>query len=69
MTSRADNEEQTGDPALAPLEEGIDYYVEEGLFVFTAHFLRKRGYCCESGCRNCPYEETLRKANCEDLRD
>lgn len=39
-----------------PLEEGVDYYLENGLFVFTADFLRRRGYCCESGCRHCPYE-------------
>lgn len=37
------------------LKEGIDYYVEDGLFVFTSAFLLKRGYCCESGCRHCPY--------------
>jgi hypothetical protein len=37
------------------LRDGIDYYIEDGLFVFTATFLRKRGYCCESGCRHCPY--------------
>ena len=37
------------------LLEGRDYYLEDGLFVFTAAFLRKRGYCCESGCRHCPY--------------
>jgi hypothetical protein len=34
------------------LQEGIDYYIEDGLFVFTATFLQKRGYCCESGCRH-----------------
>jgi hypothetical protein len=38
------------------LLEGLDYYLEKGLFVFTAAFLRKRGYCCESGCRHCPYQ-------------
>jgi hypothetical protein len=38
-----------------PLVEGLDYYVENGLWVFTEHYLRKRGYCCESGCRHCPY--------------
>lgn len=27
-----------------------------GLSVFTALFLADRGYCCESGCRHCPYE-------------
>jgi len=40
------------------LQEGRDYYVENGLLVFTAAFLRRRGYCCESGCRHCPYDET-----------
>ena len=38
------------------LQEGLDYYIENGLFVFTGEFLRKRGYCCESGCRHCPYQ-------------
>jgi hypothetical protein len=37
------------------LIEGVDYYVENGLFVFTAAYLRERGYCCTSGCRHCPY--------------
>ena len=27
-----------------------------GLTVFTSVFLAERGYCCESGCRHCPYE-------------
>ena len=26
-----------------------------GNTVFTAAFLAERGYCCESGCRHCPY--------------
>jgi hypothetical protein len=38
-----------------PLEEGKDYYVENGLYVFTERYLRQRGYCCQSGCRHCPY--------------
>jgi hypothetical protein len=38
-----------------PLVEGLDYYVEDGKWVFTVHYLRNRGYCCESGCRHCPY--------------
>lgn len=37
------------------LKEGIDYYLEDGLLVFTSVYLLKRGYCCESGCRHCPY--------------
>ena len=35
--------------------EGRDFYFENGLFVLTEHFLLKRGYCCENGCRHCPY--------------
>jgi len=26
-----------------------------GLSVFTAAFLADRGYCCDSGCRHCPF--------------
>jgi hypothetical protein len=37
------------------LIQGRDYYVENGLWVFTADYLRRRGYCCQSGCRHCPY--------------
>jgi hypothetical protein len=39
------------------LQEKVDYYFEDGLMVFTGTFLRRRGHCCESGCRHCPYEE------------
>jgi len=41
------------EPAL--LQEGVDYYLEDGLMVFTSIFLLRRGFCCESGCRHCPY--------------
>jgi Family of unknown function (DUF5522) len=32
-----------------------DYYLENGLLVFTAAYHLKRGNCCRSGCRHCPY--------------
>ena len=35
--------------------EGVDYTFENGLMVLTRRFLLERGFCCESGCRNCPY--------------
>ncbi|VTU02496.1 Uncharacterized protein OS=Flavobacterium limnosediminis JC2902 GN=FLJC2902T_23640 PE=4 SV=1 [Gemmataceae bacterium] len=35
--------------------EGIDYYVENGRWVFTAAYHRKRGRCCENVCRHCPF--------------
>ncbi len=37
------------------LVEGEDYYLENGNWVFTAKYLLRRGYCCRSGCRHCPY--------------
>ena len=37
------------------LVEGEDFYYEGPYLVFTEKFLRERGYCCESGCRHCPY--------------
>jgi hypothetical protein len=35
---------------------GEDYYMEDGLIVMTATYHKKRGNCCGSGCRWCPYE-------------
>jgi len=37
------------------LKEGEDFYFENGLMVFTEKYHLKRGYCCRSGCRHCPY--------------
>ncbi len=41
--------------ATLSLVEGEDYYCEGATIVFTGSFLRRRGYCCDSGCRHCPY--------------
>ena len=36
--------------------EPDDFYLSpEGYIVFTSKFLLKRGYCCKSGCKHCPY--------------
>ena len=33
-----------------------DYYLnEDGLMIFTERYHLKRGYCCESSCKHCPY--------------
>ena len=39
------------------LEAGADTYVDprSGYTVLTAGYLARRGSCCESGCRHCPY--------------
>jgi hypothetical protein len=41
-----------------PSLEPEDYYFEGSLMVFTAAYHLKRGYCCGSGCRHCPYPES-----------
>lgn len=41
------------------LVEGSDYYFENGLMVLTEAYLRNRGYCCDNGCRHCPYPKVL----------
>ena len=36
-----------------------DYYFDRNnLMVFTATYLLRRGYCCGSGCRHCPYPQS-----------
>jgi hypothetical protein len=58
---------RSGSPSVAAeIEErhqralaiGQGSYIDpvSGLTVFTAAFLAKRNYCCDSGCRHCPYE-------------
>ncbi|MBS1801421.1 MAG: hypothetical protein JSS95_16535 [Acidobacteria bacterium] len=45
--ARTKREEQT----LAP----EDFYYEGPYIVFTEAYHLKRGYCCNSNCRHCPY--------------
>ena len=45
--------ESTQRDALSP----EDYYFEGPYLVFTAVYHLKRGYCCNSGCRHCPWRE------------
>jgi len=32
-----------------------DFYMEGPYLVFTAAYHLRRGYCCNSDCRHCPY--------------
>ncbi|HTV13147.1 MAG TPA: DUF5522 domain-containing protein [Acidobacteriaceae bacterium] len=41
--------------APRPLVEGEDFYREGPCVVFTEAYHRRRGYCCGSGCRHCPW--------------
>ncbi|MFN4079956.1 MAG: DUF5522 domain-containing protein [Saprospiraceae bacterium] len=42
-------------PDPRPLAPGEDYYMESGYMVFTERYHLKRGFCCGSGCRHCPW--------------
>jgi Family of unknown function (DUF5522) len=44
-------ETKSAEQELAP----EDFYYEGPYLVFTAAYHLKRGYCCNSGCRHCPY--------------
>jgi hypothetical protein len=48
---------------LNKLIEGIDYYLDGGRWVLTEWFFLKRGYCCGSGCRHCPFDHVNVKKN------
>ena len=52
----------------AKFVEGIDFYFENGLMVLTAHFLKKRGYCCNNGCRHCPYPKENEPESIEKIQ-
>jgi hypothetical protein len=43
------------DPSDTPEIEEEDYYFDGPYLVFTEAYHRKRGFCCQSGCRHCPY--------------
>lgn len=43
-----------------------DWYIDEnGNFVMTASFHKKRGFCCGNSCRHCPYTKPVKKGNTE----
>jgi hypothetical protein len=41
-------------PPAEPDQE--DFYFDGPYLVFTEAYHLKRGFCCNSGCRHCPYE-------------
>jgi hypothetical protein len=42
--------------------EGEDYYMDGPYLVFTEAYHLKRGYCCNSGCRHCPWRASAHDA-------
>ena len=57
---------------IVPIEDGDYYLTPEGYRCFTEQYHLKRGYCCESGCRHCPYgfdSSTQRRAGRKNLKN
>lgn len=48
-------ERDSDNDSFIPLVENVDYYIDNGMYVFTKEYLLRRGECCKSGCRHCPY--------------
>lgn len=51
LTSRTDEPSAAQD---APRPD--EFYTEGAYMVFTAAYHLRRGYCCNSDCRHCPYK-------------
>jgi hypothetical protein len=65
--NRSDDPSIAQNQPSAPTElQPEDYYFEGPNLVFTAAYHLKRGTCCGSGCRHCPYgHEAVPKAESE----
>jgi Family of unknown function (DUF5522) len=46
-------EEQNNEKIVIEVEDF--YFTTEGYKCFTEKYHLKRGYCCKSGCRHCPF--------------
>lgn len=51
--------------AERPLVEGEDFYREGPYVVLTRAYHLRRGSCCGSGCRHCPWRETQSPADAQ----
>jgi hypothetical protein len=41
--------------SLSELTPEDFYFNEKGYRIFTEKYHLKRGYCCKSGCKHCPF--------------
>ncbi|MCR9183325.1 MAG: DUF5522 domain-containing protein [Flavobacteriaceae bacterium] len=53
--SKKNNPKQNTEKKPELLGDGDYYLTPEGYKCFTEQYHLKRGYCCQSGCRHCPY--------------
>ena len=48
--------ESSAEWPIDELIEGIHFYWDDELVVFTEAYHLSRGFCCGSECRHCPYD-------------
>jgi len=48
---------------VKPKLHADDFYWENGNMVMTEHYHSRRGYCCNSKCRHCPYVQEKQNKN------
>lgn len=49
------SDDMTGFSNKSKLDKEDFYTSDEGYIVFTEKYHLKRGHCCKSGCKHCPY--------------
>ena len=55
IQTKSELQSELQEPKLQNLTQ--DFYYEGPYIVFTEAYHLKRGYCCNSQCRHCPYKE------------
>ncbi len=63
------NLDLSGSLAHTSLKEGEDFYLDGPYMVFTAAYHKRRGYCCDSGCRHCPFRDSSTLSELPDPRN
>lgn len=55
MAADSSQADATNEPGANEELDAEDCYFEGPYLVFTEAYHLRRGYCCQSGCRHCPY--------------
>ena len=55
VTSPPTNPGPDSEERKAPIPEPGEFYMDGPYIVFTEAYHLRRGWCCQSGCRHCPY--------------
>jgi hypothetical protein len=55
LRPQEDDETISDETKVAPEPRPDEYYFDGPFMVFTEEYHLRRGWCCKSGCRHCPY--------------